>query len=254
MSDGKLLTGGGRIFERWAGSSMQKKVAVLQSNYIPWKGYFDLIRSVDAFVFYDDVQYTRRDWRNRNKIKTAQGEHWLSVPVKNKGRFEQLINEVEISDPSWAAQHWKTIVMSYRRAPCFAEMETPIRNLYEQAATLSSLSRVNQLFIEGLCPLLDIHTPLYRSEELGLVEGRNERLIHLCQRMHARDYLSGPAASSYLDEAAFAAAGIGLSYMSYEGYPEYPQLYGEFQHSVSVIDLLFNTGADAPAFMERRIS
>ncbi len=115
---------------------MQKKIAVVQSNYIPWKGYFDLIRSVDAFILYDDVQYTRSDWRNRNKIKTAQGEHWLSIAVKKKGRLGQLINEVQVSSPDWAAAHWKTIEQSYRRAPCFAQMEAPIRALYEQAAGL----------------------------------------------------------------------------------------------------------------------
>ncbi len=231
---------------------MQKKVAVLQSNYIPWKGYFDLIRSVDAFILFDDVQYTRRDWRNRNRIKTAQGEHWLSIPVKNKGRYEQLINEVVVSEPGWAAAHWKTIEMSYRRAACFMQMEGPIRALFEQAAELTQLSRINHLFIAGLCPLLNIHTPLYRAEELGQATGKNERLIQLCQAVGGTHYLSGPAASCYLDEAAFAAAGIGLSYMSYDGYPEYSQLHGEFQHALSVIDLLFNTGADAPAFLERR--
>jgi len=231
---------------------MQKKVAVLQSNYIPWKGYFDLIGSVDAFILFDDVQYTRRDWRNRNKIKTAQGEHWLSIPVKNKGRYAQLINEVEISEPGWAAAHWRTIEMNYRRAACFQQMEGPIRTLFEQAAKLTNLSRINHLFIAGLCPLLDIHTPLYRAEELGQATGKNERLIQLCQAVGGTHYLSGPAASCYLDEAAFAAAGLGVSYMSYDGYPEYPQLFGEFQHALSVIDLLFNTGADAPAFLERR--
>ena len=231
---------------------MQKKVAVLQSNYIPWKGYFDLIGSVDAFILFDDVQYTRRDWRNRNKIKTAHGEHWLSIPVKNKGRYDQLINEVEISEPGWAAAHWKTIEMSYRRAACFQQMEGPVRALYEQAAELTHLSQINHLFIAGLCPLLGIRTPLYRSENLGHATGKNERLIQLCQAVGGTHYLSGPAASCYLDEAAFATAGLGLSYMGYDGYLEYPQLYGEFQHAVSVIDLLFNTGADAPAFLERR--
>lgn len=230
---------------------MQKKIAVVQSNYIPWKGYFDLIRSVDAFVLYDDVQYTRRDWRNRNKVKTAQGEHWLSIPVKQKGQVDQLINEVQVSDPNWAAAHWKTIERSYRRASCFAQMEAPIRALYEQAADLTHLSAINHLFISGLCALLDIHTPLYRSEDLGSAQGRNERLIHLCLALGADEYLSGPAASHYLDEAAFAANGVAVSYMSYAGYPEYPQLYGDFQHALSVIDLLFNTGADASAFMTK---
>ncbi|KHK62921.1 WbqC family protein [Pseudomonas frederiksbergensis] len=230
---------------------MHKKIAVVQSNYIPWKGYFDLIRSVDAFILYDDVQYTRSDWRNRNKIKTAQGEHWLSIPVMKKGRLGQLINEVQITHPDWAPAHWKTIEQSYRRAACFAQMEAPIRALYEQAANLTHLSRINHLFIAGLCPLLGIHTPLYRSEDLGGVEGKNERLIHLCHTLGASEYLSGPAASHYLDEAAFAAKGISVSYMSYAGYPEYPQVYGEFQHAVSVIDLLFNTGADASAFLKK---
>ncbi len=233
---------------------MQKKIAVVQSNYIPWKGYFDLIRSVDAFVLYDDVQYTRSDWRNRNQIKTAQGEHWLSIPVKKKGLLGQLINEVQISDPGWAAAHWKTIEQSYRRAACFSRMESPIRALYEQAADLTHLSAINHLFIAGLCPLLDIHTPLYRSEDLGGVEGRNERLIHLCGALGANEYLSGPAASHYLDEAAFAAHGITVAYMSYAGYPEYPQVYGEFQHALSVIDLLFNTGADASAYLKKGVA
>ncbi|MBV4533608.1 WbqC family protein [Pseudomonas sp. SWRI107] len=230
---------------------MQKKVAVVQSNYIPWKGYFDLIRSVDAFVLYDDVQYTRRDWRNRNKIKTAQGEHWLTVPVKNRGRYEQLINEVQVSEPDWAAKHWKTLEMSYRRASCFAQMEAAVRALYEQAAGVDDLSRINQLFITGLCPLLGIQTPIYRSEDLGYSEGKNERLIQLCQALSATEYLSGPAAGCYLDDAAFSAAGIEVAYMSYAGYPEYPQLHGEFQHAVSIIDLLFNTGSDASTFLER---
>ncbi|MGG7598490.1 WbqC family protein [Pseudomonas sp. B21-023] len=231
---------------------MQKKVAVVQSNYIPWKGYFDLIRSVDAFVLYDDVQYTRRDWRNRNKIKTAQGEHWLSVPVKNRGRYEQLINEVEVSEADWAAKHWKTIEMNYRRAACFNQMELPVRTLYEQASEVARLSSINQLFITGLCALLGIDTPLYRSEELGRSsEGKNQRLIHLCQALGATEYLSGPAASSYLDEAAFAAGGLEVSYMSYAGYPEYPQLFGGFEHAVSVLDLLFNTGSEASNFLER---
>lgn len=230
---------------------MHKKIAVVQSNYIPWKGYFDLIRSVDAFVLYDDVQYTRCDWRNRNKIKTAQGEHWLSIPVKKKGRLGQLINEVQVSSPDWAAAHWKTIEQSYRRAACFTQMEAPIRALYEQAASLTHLTHINHLFTSGLCPLLGIQTPIYRSEDMGSVEGRSERLIHLCQVLGADEYLSGPAASSYLDEAAFSAAGIKVWYMSYAGYPEYPQVYGNFQHALSVIDLLFNTGADASAFMKQ---
>lgn len=231
---------------------MQKKVAVVQSNYIPWKGYFDLIRSVDAFVLYDDVQFTRRDWRNRNKIKTAQGEHWLSIPVKNKGRYSQLINEVEVSSSDWSRQHWKCIEMNYRRAACFEKMAPEMQGLYERAEKLTLLSDINYLFISEICRMLQIDTPLYRSEEIGHAQGKNERLIELCLSLEASEYLSGPAAKCYLDEDAFAREGLAVSYMNYDGYPQYSQLFGEFQHGVSVVDLLLNTGSQASTYLERQ--
>lgn len=231
---------------------MQKKVAVIQSNYIPWKGYFDLIRSVDAFVLFDDVQFTRRDWRNRNKIKTAQGEHWLSIPVKSKGNYTQLINEVEVISPQWCARHWKTIEMNYRRAACFQQMASEMQGLYERAEKLTLLSDINYLFISEICRMLHIETPLYCSEALCRAEGKNERLIELCLSLDATEYLSGPAARCYLDEDAFAREGLSVSYMNYDGYPAYPQLFGEFQHGVSVLDLLLNTGDQAANFLERQ--
>src|SRR5438046_4323553 len=96
---------------------MARKAAIVQSNYIPWKGYFDLIRRVDEFILYDDVQYTRRDWRNRNLIKTPQGLRWLTIPVEVKGKYYQSIRDTKIADPVWAASHWQTIVHNYGRAP-----------------------------------------------------------------------------------------------------------------------------------------
>lgn len=231
---------------------MHKKVAVVQSNYIPWKGYFDLIRSVDGFVLYDDVQFTRRDWRNRNKIKTPQGEHWLSIPVKNKGRYTQRINEVEVSSPEWSAQHWKCIEMNYRRAAGFAQMAPEMQSLFERAEKMTLLSDINYLFISEICRMLQIDTPLYRSEDFGKAEGKNERLIELCLSLNATEYISGPAAQCYLDEQAFACEGLSVSYMNYEGYRAYPQLFGEFEHGVSVVDLLLNTGAQASTYLERQ--
>lgn len=107
-----------------------KKVAILQSNYIPWKGYFDLIGAVDEFILYDDMQYTRRDWRNRNQIKTPQGVQWLTVPVRVKGKYEQKIRDTEIDGSDWAVAHWKALVQNYARAPHFAEIAAWLEPLY----------------------------------------------------------------------------------------------------------------------------
>ncbi|MFM9843257.1 MAG: WbqC family protein [Dongiaceae bacterium] len=226
-----------------------KRVAIVQSNYIPWKGYFDLIAAVDEFILLDDVQYTKRDWRNRNLIKTAQGVQWLTIPVANKGRQTQLIDETEISEP-WAEQHWARIRHSYGKAPFFDIYESPLAGLYEAAAGLARLSDINRLLLEGLCKQLDIATPLVRSRDYASTGSKTEKLLTLCQSAKAASYLSGPSARDYLNEAAFTDAGIAVAWMDYSGYPAYPQLYGEFDHYVSVIDLLFNTGPEARRLMK----
>jgi WbqC-like protein family len=226
-----------------------KRVAIVQSNYIPWKGYFDLIAAVDEFILLDDVQYTKRDWRNRNLIKTAQGAQWLTIPVANKGRQMQLIDETEISEP-WAEQHWARIRHSYGKTPFFSAYESPLAGLYEAAAGLKRLSDINRLFLEGLCKLLNIGTRLVRSRDYASTGNKTEKLLTLCQSASAASYLSGPSARDYLDETAFANAGIVVAWMDYGGYPAYPQLYGEFDHYVSVIDLLFNTGPEARRHMK----
>jgi hypothetical protein len=226
-----------------------KKVAILQSNYIPWKGYFDLIASVDEFIVYDDVQYTHHDWRNRNRVKTPQGLQWMSIPVLTSGRFQQSIRDVEIGKPSWAASHWRTLEMSYRRAPHFDEIAAWLAPLYLEN-TMSHLSPLNRGFIEAVCAYLDINTVISNSWDYVLTDGKSERLVSLCQQAGATEYVSGPAAKSYLDEALFAEQGIATSWFDYGGYPTYPQLWGDFVHEVTVLDLLFNCGRDASAQMK----
>lgn len=226
-----------------------KRVAVVQSNYIPWKGYFDLIAAVDEFILLDDVQYTKRDWRNRNLIKTAQGAQWLTIPVVNKGRQAQLITETEIS-ADWAGQHWARIRHSYMRAPFFRDYEPALAALYDTAAGMKRLSDINRLFLRGLCDLLDIRTPLVDSRSYGSQGAKTEKLLTLCRSAGAACYLSGPSARDYLEEPAFTAAGIRVEWMDYGSYPPYPQLYGDFDPHVSVIDLLFNTGPAARRHMK----
>ncbi|MGZ3707857.1 MAG: WbqC family protein [Bdellovibrionota bacterium] len=229
---------------------MKKRVAILQSSYIPWKGYFDIIRAVDEFVLYDDAQYTRRDWRNRNKIKTPNGPLWLTIPVETKGKYLQKINETVVSDPSWAEQHWKSICQNYRKAPHFAEYEKMFEALYESLASERSLSQINFRAMKTICPLLSIPTKITWSSDYRLAEGKTEKLLEICVQAEASEYLSGPSAQGYLEEQKFLDAKIAVSWANYSGYPEYSQLFPPFTHEVSVLDLLFNQGPEAPRFMK----
>ena len=226
-----------------------KRVAIIQSNYIPWKGYFDLINMVDEFILYDDMQYTRRDWRNRNYIKTPRGLEWLTIPVEVKGKYLQKIRETRISDPAWAKMHWATLAHNYGKALHFRTYCVLFEDLY-LTCDEPMLSRVNFRFIETVCVLLGIRTKISWSMEHRLVEGRTERLIELCKSAGATHYFSGPSARDYIDEALFAKEGIALSYMDYSGYPPYRQLHGTFEHGVTILDLLFNEGPDAPRYMK----
>ncbi len=226
-----------------------KRIAIVQSNYIPWKGYFDLIRAVDEFVFLDDAQYTKRDWRNRNKILTANGPIWLSIPVVSKGRYEQAIDETEIAEP-WVDKHWSSIRHNYAKAAYFKEMAPLIKKLYDAAALETKLSKVNYLMATGVCSILGIGTKIVWSRDYPVEGFKTDRLLSICKAAGATHYLSGPSAASYLETDRFAAAGITVSYADYSGYPVYEQLHQPFEHGVSILDLLFNTGAAAPNFLK----
>ena len=229
---------------------MAKRVAIIQPNYIPWKGYFDMIANVDEFVLLDDVQYTRRDWRNRNRIKTGTGVIWLTIPVIAHGNYNARIRDVEIAASTWAARHFETISRHYASAASADEMTPLVQSWYTLAAGIQRLADVDELFIREVCRFLGIETPIRCSSDLHPRDGRNERLIDICTKISATTYVSGPSARAYLDERMFAAAGIAIEFADYSDYPEYPQLYPPFDHAVSIIDLLMNTGADAPKFMK----
>jgi hypothetical protein len=226
-----------------------KRVAIVQSCYIPWKGYFDLINLVDEFILFDDRQFTRRDWRNRNRIKTAQGVKWLTIPVVTKGRYNQRVDETVVSDPAWAERHWKTLVHSYASAPHFEECRGVFETLY---ASINDprLSSINRRFLEAVCSVLGIDTRLTWSTDYASEGDRSERLLSLCRQAGASSYVSGPRAKTYLDEQMFGDHGIEVRYVDYAGYAEYPQLHGPFEHTVTVLDLLFNVGSNAPKYMK----
>ena len=224
-----------------------KKVAVLQSNYIPWKGYFDIIHDVDLFVFYDDVQYTKNDWRNRNKIKTQNGPAWLTIPTGTD--LDRLICEVALSDPRWQKNHYKNLLQYYAKAPFFRQYESLLEEVY-LARQWVSLAELNQYLIKTIArDCLGIATEFADSRNYGASGKCLDRLLDLLKKSGATNYVSGPAAQSYIDTEAFIRAGITLNYKSYSGYPEYPQFYPPFDHYVSILDLLFHTGPDAPEYI-----
>jgi hypothetical protein len=229
-------------------SSLRMRIAIVQSSYVPWKGYFDLIHSVDEFVLFDDVQFTRRDWRNRNRIKTPRGAAWLTIPVHTKGKYLEPIKDITVSDPSWGVQHWKTIEANYARAPHFSRYAAIFERLYLESLD-TRLSAINYAWIRTICGILGIDTTLSWSMDYEMLEGRTERLVGICQQAGATCYVSGPSARSYIDAERFLAANLELRYFDYSGYPEYSQMFPPFDHHVSVLDLIFNEGPDAPRYM-----
>jgi uncharacterized protein YozE (UPF0346 family) len=227
-----------------------RKVAISQSNYIPWKGYFDSIALVDEFVLYDDMQYTKRDWRNRNKVKTPSGLKWLTIPVEVKGKFYQKINETKISDKEWNNNHLNSLKGAYSKSKCYKEVLPFIEELYK-TATQETISEVNYHFITKICNYLEIKTKITFSSHYKLLdEGKTEKLVDLCDQLGATEYFSGPAAKNYMEESLFSKKNIKVSYYDYSNYSEYEQINGDFEHGVTILDLIFNEGKEASKYLK----
>jgi hypothetical protein len=229
--------------------TLTRKAIITQSNYIPWKGYFDGIKNVDVFVVYDDMQYTRRDWRNRNLIKTVQGLKWLTIPVDVKGKYFQKINETRIAEKGWNNSHWDTIKQNYKSAKHYKEMSEWLEPLFRNC-NYEFLTEVNMHFINGINNFLGVKTEIKYSSEFELAEEKNQRLVNICKDLEATDYFSGPAAKAYMDIDKFTHEKINVHYFDYSGYPEYNQLYKEFEHGVSIIDLILNEGYNSINFLK----
>lgn len=228
---------------------MIKKILITQSDYIPWKGYFDSINMADEFIIYDDMQYTKRDWRNRNKIKTHNGLQWLSIPVEVKGKFFQKINETKISDKNWKKNHWNTIKENYKKAIYFKTYKDLIEELYLNCNE-EYLSKINLRFLKSICSLLEIKTEIKWSSDFELKGDKSEKLLNLCLDENASVYYSGPAAKNYLDTKLFDEKKVKVEWFDYSDYPEYDQLYPPFEHEVSILDLIFNCGPNSTKFLK----
>jgi hypothetical protein len=221
-------------------------VIILQPSYIPWRGYFGQIRKEDLFIFYDDVQYDKHGWRNRNQLKTAQGKQWLTIPVHSKGVTEGVpIKDVRIDwSKPWAKNHLKALTFAYRKAPYFEHYLPLLESFYARRDDcLADFTITTTILLSRELGIAS--TRFLRSSELPGIHGtKTDRLIQILKQVGAQHYISGPAAREYIEAEKFAEAGITLEYMEYN-YPEYPQLYPPFDPYVTILDLLFMTGKDA---------
>ena len=217
-------------------------VMVSQSNYLPWKGYFDLVRRADVLVLLDNVQFTRRDWRSRNMIKTSHGVQWLSVPVRTPNGRRTSVSEAEISDAGWAKSHLRAIKLSYGRTPHFAEVFELLLEILDAREVL--LSHLNERVLRGLLQFMGIDVQVRTTR--GPIQEVNPsgRILNLVQGYGGTRYLSAPAARSYLDVERFADAGIIVDFLDYPDYPEYAQVWPPFRHDVSIVDVLFHLGSN----------
>lgn len=223
------------------------RVVINQSNYIPWKGYFDLIHDADVFVFYDDVQFTKNDWRNRNKVKSPSGLQWITIPVGTD--LNKRICDVKMNESHWQGTHWKTLVQLYDKAPFFNTYRSFLEDVYLNREW-QNLSHLNQFLIQTIAnKWLGIQTTFRQSSDFPSVGKGQERVMNLLKSVKADTYVSGPAGKAYLDPVRFREAGIELVWKDYSGYPECPQFHPPFEHAVTILDLLFHVGSKAPYYI-----
>lgn len=234
--------------ERSAG----RTVVVLQPGYLPWLGLFEQMARADVFVYYDDVQFDKNGWRNRNRIKTAQGAKWLTVPVLHKGRPLQPICDVEIDNRvPWQRKHLETIRQAYARAPYIGDYLPALETLL--SLSWKKLAELDIALIQLIASWLGVNTQTERSSRLGIDGGQSGRLLAICQYFGAKRYLSGAAARDYLDVALFEHSGVSVEWQDYS-HPIYPQLHGEFLSHLSALDLVFNAGPTSGATLRRSAS
>lgn len=218
-------------------------LAAHQPQYLPWVGYFHKMANSDLFVILDDVQYKKREFQNRNRIRNKDGWIWLTVPVLSKGHYDQRILEVKVdNETSWRHDHWEAIRHNYARAPHFVEHSHFFEEFY--SSNISHLIDLNMTIIDFLCSKFNIRVPIRRSSELGLSSSSTQRLVDICRAYSADTYLSGIGGRDYLDEELFVAHGIKLIYQDFK-HPVYTQCFPGFEPYMSAIDLLFNFGTES---------
>lgn len=222
---------------------MTRKVGIMQPTYLPWVGYFEMIAASDVFIFLDDVQFSKKSWQQRNRIKGANGPFWLTIPVQQRNGPFQKIQEVRIDNATaWQKKHLKSIEIAYIKSPHLAIYLHALRAVYEQEWTF--LADFNIALISMLMATLDIHTPTIRSSSMGVTVDGNEKIIELCRKVEADELYDTAGARVFIDDELFAQAGITVTYQDY-AHPEYRQPHGDFVSHMSIIDLLLSEGGNS---------
>ncbi|MFZ5652548.1 MAG: WbqC family protein [Bacillota bacterium] len=215
-------------------------IGILQPGYLPWLGFFEQLYRSDIFVIYDDVQYDKNGWRNRNRIKTPNGIQWLTVPVLLKGDSKSLIRDVKINNQeSWRKKHCQSIKTNYSKSKFYNHYFYLFEKVYSKEWNF--LIDLDMELIYVLCDLLGLKRKIVYSSDLGVQGDKNERLIKICKKFGASIFYEGHAGKDYIDKKVFIESGIEVKFQDYR-HPEYNQLYGDFVPYLSVIDLLFNEG------------
>jgi hypothetical protein len=226
-----------------------RTLVVLQPGYIPWLGFFDQMRRSSVFVYYDDVQFDKHGWRNRNRIKTPSGPLWLTVPVLHSGRNQPRIMDTLLDARTpWARKHVKTLRQYYARAPFLGRYLPELEELLERPWT--HIVALDIAVVDLMARWLSLAPSIHRSSELGIAGEKSERLLNLSRHYGADRYLSGDAAKDYLDVALFATHGVTVDWQQF-AHPIYPQLHGEFVPFLSALDLIFNCGDESASILER---
>ena len=218
------------------------KLAIIQPSYIPWKGYFEIIKDSDIFVFLDNVQYTVRDWRNKNFIKGPNGLIPLIVPVK--GGRDQLIRDARIDNFwHWQYKHRESLIHSYSHAPYFKKYFFLVEEIYVNNKW-EHLSELDTFIIKELAQILDLNTEFHYASDIGIDDRKTQLIMSMCDHFNSEIYISGPRAQAYVEKDLLDKTGIEIIYKDYANYRKYPQLFGPFVHGVSILDTLFNCGED----------
>ena len=211
-------------------------VTIHQPDFLPWLGFFDRWKQSDLYVVLDDVQFLRRGWHHRDKIKTPHGVKWLTVPVIKKNKYEQQIREVKVDKTQdWQQKHLNTLKAAYGKAPNYTEVMAGLEVIYHLNKDL--LIDFNMDMLKHCAILLSIATPMVRSSEMGIMTKGGQRILDLVLSVGGSVYLTGVGSRDYLDEELFERAGIELRWQEFE-HPAHPQLHGPFEPMLSVLDYL----------------
>jgi hypothetical protein len=226
-------------------------IGILQPGYLPWLGFFEQVYKSDVFVIYDDVQYDKHSWRNRNRIKTPQGALWLTVPVITRFEDRTLTKDILIDNKTnWRKKHLLSIRHNYSRAPFFLQYIPLFEETYSRE--WETLIDLDLFLIERLINALGMTDKrLVRSSTLKVTGARVDRLIAICKRFQADTFYEGASGKNYIDENIFSDQGIRVVYQEYS-HPVYRQIHGDFVPYLSLIDLLFNHGPESLAILTNR--